>query len=47
MLDFASVIARQKSLSDVVEGVPASDLPALTTEIYDAFESRLDRPHRL
>jgi len=42
MLDFASVIARQKSLSDVVEGVPASDLPALTAEIYDAFESRLD-----
>jgi DinB superfamily len=42
MLDFSPVFTRQKFVSEVIAGITAADLPALTTEIYDAFDSRLE-----
>jgi hypothetical protein len=42
MLDFSPVFTGQKSVSDVTAGITVADLPALTAEIYDAFDSRLE-----
>ena len=42
MLDFAPVIGGQVSYKEVVEGIAASTLPALTEEIYDALDRLLE-----